>query len=148
MQDGADLLFARQPRFAARRRVIEIVKGGASSGESFLDCAKRELREELGIVAHRWSELGLLYEIPSIVAPAVAIFLARDLEFGPTEPGLEESISVVRMRIEDALVAAASGEIDDSVTVAALLRFALREEHVIIRPEDEPARGVPPNETA
>jgi 8-oxo-dGTP pyrophosphatase MutT (NUDIX family) len=147
VQDGADLLFARQPRFAARRHVVEIVKGGAGSGESLLECAKRELREELGIAARRWSELGILYEIPSIVAPAVAIFLARDLEFGSTDPGLEESISLVRMRIGDALAAAASGEIDDAVTIAALLRFALLERHVIFAPDDESTLG-PTNENA
>lgn len=148
VQDGADLLFARQPRFAARRRVVEIVKGGAGSGESFLECAKRELREELGIAARRWSELGILYEIPSIVAPPVAIFLARDLEFGSTDPGLEESISLVRMRIGDALAAAASGEIDDAVTIAALLRFALLERHVSFAPDNESTLGGPPNENA
>jgi len=134
VKDGDDLLFARQPRFAARRQILEIVKGGASSGESSLDCAKRELREELGIVAHRWSELGVLYEIPSIVEPPVMIFLAQDLEFGQAEPALEESISLVRMTIDDALHAATSGSINDAVTLAALLRFALHEGHVIRRP--------------
>ncbi|MFZ1017093.1 MAG: NUDIX hydrolase [Candidatus Cybelea sp.] len=140
VQDRGDLLFTRQPRFAARGYVIEIVKGGRHDGESVQDCAKRELREELGITAEDWSELGRLREIPSIVDPPVRIFLARDLEFAPPQPAEEESISAVRLPIDEALDAAVAGEIDDAVTVAALFRFAARNGH---RLGTQPA---PPNE--
>lgn len=127
VEDNGDLLFTLQPRFAAQRRVVEIVKGGAADGESPLECAQRELREELGIVARRWLPLGAIYEIPSIVDPPVVIFAARDLEFGPTQAEPEETISQVRMTIADALSEVASGGISDAVTMAALLRFALHE---------------------
>jgi 8-oxo-dGDP phosphatase len=123
-EDSGYLLFTRQPRFAARQYVTEIVKGGSRADESLLDSAKRELREELGVTAHRWSELGTLHEIPSIVDPPVVLFLARELEYGAAEPSDEESISLVRLGIGAALDAAVRGEIDDAVTVAALFRFA------------------------
>jgi ADP-ribose pyrophosphatase len=140
VQDRGDLLFTRQPRFAARCYVIEIVKGGQHEGESVRDCAKRELREELGITAEDWSELGRLREIPSIVDPPVRIFLARDVKFAAPQPAEEESISVVRLPIGEALDAAAAGEIDDAVTVAALFRFAARNGHPLGTP------SAPPNE--
>lgn len=124
VEDRGDLLFTRQPRFAARRDVVEIVKGGSGAGELPLDSAKRELREELGVTARHWSELGTLHEIPSIVEPPVALFLARELEYGVAAPAAEESITLVRLKIGDALDAAVSGEIDDAVTIAALFRFA------------------------
>ena len=122
--DGNKLIFARQPRFAARRAVVEIVKGGGKPGEAPLDSAKRELREELGITAGRWRELGMLHEIPSIVEPPVALFLARDLAYGTPEPGEEENIDLVTLTIDEAVRAALGGKIDDAVTVAALFRFA------------------------
>jgi 8-oxo-dGDP phosphatase len=124
VEDRGEVLFTRQPRFAARRHVVEIVKGGRHLSESPLESAKRELREELGITAHRWLELGKLHEIPSIVAPPVIIFLASELEFGAAEPEDEESISLVRLKTSAALDATLAGEIDDAVTVAALFRFA------------------------
>ncbi len=124
VEDDGELLFARQPRFAAQDHVTEIVKGGAGAGESPLDSAKRELREELGITARKWSYLGLVREIPSIVDPPVALFVARELEYGVPEPADEESITIVRLKIAAALDAAVSGEIDDAVTIAALFRFA------------------------
>jgi 8-oxo-dGTP pyrophosphatase MutT (NUDIX family) len=140
VQDRGDLLFTRQPRFAARCYVIEIVKGGRHEGESVQECAKRELREELGITAEDWSDLGRLREIPSIVDPPVRIFLARDLKFAAPQPAEEESISTVRLPIGEALDAALAGEIDDAVTLAALFRFAAREGHPL------GTRSTPPNQ--
>jgi 8-oxo-dGTP pyrophosphatase MutT (NUDIX family) len=140
VQDRGDLLFTRQPRFAARGYVVEIVKGGQDEGESARDCAKRELREELGITAEDWSDLGRLREIPSIVDPPVRIFLARDLKFAAPQPAEEESISTVRLPIGEALDAALAGEIDDAVTLAALFRFAAREGHPL------GTRSTPPNQ--
>lgn len=125
VQDRGDLLFVRQPRFAARRSVVEIVKGGGESSESALDTARRELREELGVTARAWSQLGNLYEIPSIVSAPVAVFLARDVELGEPEPEAVENVEMVRLEIGAAIDAAIAGDIDDAVTVAALFRFAV-----------------------
>jgi 8-oxo-dGTP pyrophosphatase MutT (NUDIX family) len=140
VQDGDDLLFTRQPRFAARRHVTEIVKGGQHEGESVQDCARRELREELGVRAAEWSDLGSLREIPSIVDPPLRLFLARDLEFAAPEPAEEESISAVRLTIDEALDAAVTGVLDDAVTVAALFRFAATSGRIL------GAAPVPPHE--
>ncbi len=125
VEDKRDLLFARQARFGARRSVIEIVKGGRDSGESALECAKRELREELGIFAGSWSDLGTLYEIPSIVSEPLVLFLASDVRIEQAAPEANESIELVRMNVADAIDAAAGGEIDDAITVAALFRYGL-----------------------
>ncbi|MBV9233230.1 MAG: NUDIX hydrolase [Candidatus Eremiobacteraeota bacterium] len=123
-EDDGDLLFTSQPRFAARAYVVEIVKGGRMGTETPLESAQRELREELGVTARSWSALGSLHEIPSIVDPPVAVFVARELEYGPSQPSEAESITLVRLTIAEALAAASHGELDDAVTVAALFRFA------------------------
>lgn len=124
--DGGDLLFARQPRFAVDAAVLEIVKGGKEEGETPEACAKRELREELGVVASHWEPLGVLYEIPSIVREPVSLFLAHGIEH--VDPAFEavETIELVRIPEMVAVNAAASGQINDAVTVAALLRYSVR----------------------
>lgn len=124
VEDRDALIFARQPRFGARAHVIEIVKGGREDGEAALACAQRELREELGVTAARWVELGRLYEIPSIVSQPVALFLASDIAIDSADPEPQESIELVRLTIDAALKGAANGQIDDAVTVAALFRYA------------------------
>ena len=123
--DGGDLLFARQPRFGAQAEVIEIVKGGREQGESALDCAKRETREELGVEALHWEPLGKLYEIPSIVDSPLELFLAHGVEHVDREQDDMESVELVRVPEDVAIQAAASGQINDAVTVAALLRYGL-----------------------
>jgi 8-oxo-dGDP phosphatase len=125
VEDGSAFLFARQPRFAACIEAIEIVKGGADEGESALECAQRELREELGLEAERWTELGAAYEVPSIIEHPVVLFLARELRAVGTEPEAVEMIAPVRFEIDDAYRAALDGRIDDAVTLAALLRYRL-----------------------
>jgi 8-oxo-dGTP pyrophosphatase MutT (NUDIX family) len=124
--DGAYFIFARQPRFAARSWQIEIVKGGAGRSEDALGCAKRELREELGLEAERWEPLGFVYEIPSIVQEPVVIFVASGVTATAADPEEVERIETVRMPIGDAYAAAADGRINDAVTLAALLRYRLR----------------------
>lgn len=125
VDDDGDLLFTRQPRFAARKYVIEVVKGGSDDGESPLAAAQRELAEELAVSAREWAPLGRLYEIPSIVDEALDVFVARGLRAAAADPEAHESIEPVRMPFARALQAAAGGEIDDAVTIAALLRYGL-----------------------
>ena len=125
VMDGEHLVFTRQPRFAARDEFVEVVKGGAHEGESALACAQRELREELGLAAASWESLGAIYEIPSIVAHPVSLFLARELVPCSGEQEAVESIEPERLAIEAAFALAAGGRILDAVTLAALLRFGL-----------------------
>lgn len=123
--DGSSFVFARQPRFAADAEVLEIVKGGADEGESALACAQRELREELGLRASVWTTLGIAYEVPSIIAEPVTLFVARNVRAVAAAPEHVEKIEPVRLAIEDAYRAARDGRIDDAVTLAALLRYLL-----------------------
>lgn len=124
--DGGDLLFTRQPRFGAQAEILEIVKGGAEPGETSLECAQREAREELGIIAAHWTELGRLYEIPSLMDAPVELFLAHGIEHVESEAEEVETIELVRIPQHLAIAAAASGKINDAVTVAALLRYGVR----------------------
>ena len=120
--DGEEAVLCAQPRYAVERTVLEIPKGGALPGESALACAQRESREEIGLSARRWTPLGAVHEIPSIVAATVSLFLARDCSFGEREPEHVESIEIVRIPFERALRMALEGEIDDAVSAIALAR--------------------------
>lgn len=130
--DGDDFILARQPRFGARASFLEIVKGGADPEEGPLECAQRELREELGIVAQHWRSLGRTWEIPSLVDKPVELFAAAGIRHVRDAQEAVEQVTLVRMRIDAAYRAAREGEIDDAVTLAALLRYST----------DTPARSV------
>jgi 8-oxo-dGTP pyrophosphatase MutT (NUDIX family) len=112
----------RQARFAIDRVVLEVVKGGAEADETPLAAAKRETREEVGVEAARWDELGTAYELPSLVDHSVSLFLARELTHVATQLERVESIETVCLPFEEALEAALTGGLDDAVTALALLR--------------------------
>ncbi len=124
--DGDDVVLTRQARYAIDAHVLEIVKGGADPGEAPRSAAERELREELGLEAERWDDLGIVYEIPSIVQEPVSLFLARDIRTVASAPEDVETIVAVRMPFRDAALAAARGELNDAVTGLALMRAAQR----------------------
>jgi 8-oxo-dGTP pyrophosphatase MutT (NUDIX family) len=128
--DGEEVLLARQSRFAVDAVVLEVIKGGRHAGEDGLACAQREAREEAGVVAARWRSLGRAYEIPSIVAEPVELYLAAGLSPAPLPPEEVERIEIVRMRFDDALAACADGRIDDAITALALLRARSVLDHV------------------
>jgi 8-oxo-dGTP pyrophosphatase MutT (NUDIX family) len=121
--EGDDFILARQPRFGAQSWQIEIVKGGTDPGESIFECAQRELREELGIEASEWSDLGVAYEIPSIIDHPVTLFVASGISHTSSDQEHVETVEVVRMKKSDAYAAAFDGRIVDAVTIAALFRY-------------------------
>jgi 8-oxo-dGTP pyrophosphatase MutT (NUDIX family) len=121
--DGEEVILAAQPRFGARQSVIEVVKGGADPGEDALACAKRELREELGLEAATWTSLGTTFELPSLVALPVTVFAASRVTHTASDPEAVEQIQGVRMTLEDAYAATCDGRIDDAVTIVALARY-------------------------
>lgn len=122
--DGEEVVLVRQPRYAADSRHLEIVKGGAEPGESALECAQREAREELGLIAERWVPLGQLFEIPSIVARPLQLFLATGCRFQAPDPELVETVERVRLPLREAVRLALEGGIDDAISAAAIVRAA------------------------
>jgi 8-oxo-dGTP pyrophosphatase MutT (NUDIX family) len=90
-------------RYAVGRESVEVVSGAIDNDESPLCAAKRELREELGIVAVDWLDLGVTDPFTSVVHSQAHLFLARDLSF--TEPQCEptEIIRPLRMKLDKAV---------------------------------------------
>lgn len=111
--------------YAVGRVTLEGVSGGIDADEDALEAAKRELREELGIVANRWTELGCVDPFTAIVLSPTRLFLAEDLSFGETSHEGTEQIRRVRMSLEDAIAKLLASEITHGPTCVALLRVHL-----------------------
>lgn len=117
--DGAIPLLT-QYRHAIGGWLKEIPAGCINPGETPRGCAERELREEAGLVARQWDQLGTIVTIPSFCDERIALFLARDLTGGEGELDHDEVIKVERVQLDEALRMIRRGEIIDAKTIAAL----------------------------
>ena len=116
-----EVYLVRQYRYMLKRTTFEAMAGFVDKGETSLQAAKRELKEETGISAGSWEEIMKLDMAASVVDAQVHIFLAQDLELGIATPEEDEDIEVVKMSLKEALQKVFSGEITTSATVAGLL---------------------------
>jgi ADP-ribose pyrophosphatase len=112
----------RQYRHGVEDFLWEIPAGKLDAGEAPAVCAVRELREETGIVAQRWTPLGIYISAPGILNEIIHLYLARDLEVGTATPDADEDLELQWLPLTDAVGFALRGDWNDGKTVVALLR--------------------------
>jgi 8-oxo-dGTP pyrophosphatase MutT (NUDIX family) len=111
-----------QFRYSLNAYSWEMPEGGGGLDVEPVEEAKRELREETGVVAHQWAELLRLHTSNSICDEHGVIFLAWDLEHTDAEPEDTEALTVVRMPFGRVLDLVMDGTITDAMTVTAVLK--------------------------
>lgn len=120
LDDAQQIILLNQYRFAIGGWYREIPAGCREPGESSLDCAKRELREETGFSATSWDHLGAVVTIPSFCDERIELFLARDLTEHQSRPEADEILQVERVAFSNALAMIRRGAIVDAKTIVAL----------------------------
>ncbi|MBW3018891.1 NUDIX hydrolase, partial [Candidatus Woesearchaeota archaeon] len=109
-------------KYAIGRNSIEVVSGGIDKGESPLEAAKRELKEELGIEAEEWTDLGSMDPFTSVVSSPATLFLARKLKFSDTNPEGTEKIKVLKVKFEEAVQMVMDSKITHGQSCVLLLK--------------------------
>lgn len=100
----------------------EIPEGGGPLGEAPIETAKRELKEETGIVAEDFKEIMQLHLSNSATDERAFIFLATNLSFSEAEPEETEDLQVKKVHIKEAYQMVLNGEITDAISVAAIFK--------------------------
>lgn len=114
-----------QHRYPHNQYGWEIPEGGAPLGESALAAAQRELREETGITARRWTSLLKMHPSNSVSDEVAYAFVAQDLSYGESAPDDTELLRVERLPLTEAIAMALDGRIVDGFAMAALLKVGL-----------------------
>jgi 8-oxo-dGTP pyrophosphatase MutT (NUDIX family) len=119
-----NLYLVGQHRYPLAEYSWELPMGGAPPHESPRAAAERELREETGLTAARWSELMILHTSNSITDESAIVYVAEDLAAG--EQALEETedLTVKALPFEEAYRWALAGRITDAISLAAIFRLA------------------------
>jgi len=125
--DGEGFVYLTEEfHYAIGREGIEAVSGGGEPGEDPRLTAERELEEELGIRAGRWTAMGTIDPFTTIIHSPTALFLAEELAFGATSHEGTERIKSVKVRLEEAVAWVLDGTITHAPTAVLLLRTLLR----------------------
>ena len=122
--DNADTMLVRQWRHAWDESSWEVPAGTTDAGEDALTCARRELAEETGLVAERYTLLGVVHGAAFLTGRA-HMFLAEGITTSERNPETyEQDMEVLRLPFTDALQAALEGGIAHSGSITALVRAA------------------------
>jgi ADP-ribose pyrophosphatase len=111
------VLLVRQYRLPARAYLWELPAGRIDEGETPLQAARRELKEETGCTARRWTRLAEFFPSPGYVEEKMTIYLAEELRQGEPEPMEDERIETGWFTLRQMGEMMARGEIRDAKTM-------------------------------
>jgi ADP-ribose pyrophosphatase len=118
------VVMERQYRHAANRFLWEVPAGKLDPGEDALAGAKRELEEETGYRARKWTELVEYYASPGFLGESMKVFLAEGLIPGDARPEEDELIDIRLVRLSEILKTIEKGGIMDGKTLSSVLLYA------------------------
>lgn len=124
--DADRVVLLRNHRFVISETLWECPAGTVEPNEPLLDCAKRELIEETGYTAERWTSLGYLYASPGVLDEKLHLFIAEGLTPGAMRPEADEQLHPEVVRLDEAVRMCLSGEIKDAKTITSLLIWERR----------------------
>jgi 8-oxo-dGTP pyrophosphatase MutT (NUDIX family) len=122
LDEGGAAYLAREFRYAIGAKSLEAVSGAIDEGEQPIDSARRELKEELGIEAGEWTELGRVDPITSIINSPSFLFLARNLTLKEKRQEGSERIEAVKVPLAEAVRMVIDSEITHGASCVLILR--------------------------
>jgi 8-oxo-dGTP pyrophosphatase MutT (NUDIX family) len=125
IDDDDRVLLVGQHRYALDEPSWEIPEGGVPSDELPLDGIRRELREETGVAATDWRELGRVHLSNSVTDELAVIYVARGLTHGDSQPEPTEQLEIRWVAFDEALAMVLDGRISDALTVMGIQWVAL-----------------------
>lgn len=125
LDEDLNIYLVGQYRFTLNQYSWEIPEGGGPIGIDILESAKRELKEETGLVAQEWTKLIDLHLSNSVSDEVGALFLARELKQEEAMPEETEQLVVKKVPFSKAYQMVQDGIITDSLAVAAILKVKI-----------------------
>ncbi len=110
----------RQFRHATGGWITELPAGKLENREPPIECARRELAEEVGVTAGRWEALGQFFTSPGVLTEVIHVFLARELTPCDSQPQQNEVLEARWMPLAEAFGLASDASLQDGKTIVGL----------------------------
>ncbi|MBD2724142.1 NUDIX domain-containing protein [Hymenobacter armeniacus] len=111
-----------QYRYALNEYCWEIPMGGGPVELDILESAQRELKEETGLTAARWTRIARIHTSNSVTDEEGFVFLAEELTAGEVEPEETEDLRLWKLPLAEAVRLCMNDRITDGMSVAGLLK--------------------------
>lgn len=102
----------------------EIPMGGGKLSNDVLESAKRELKEETGFTANKWTEIATVHTSNSVTDEEGIVYIAEELTAGETDFDETEDLQIKKVHLSEAIEMVMNSEITDSISVIGLLKVA------------------------
>jgi ADP-ribose pyrophosphatase len=122
LDDSGIVYLTEEFHYAVGRVTLEAVSGGVGPNEKPLSAAKRELREELGIEATDWLDMGTVDPFTTNVLSPTNLYFARALTFHTCSPEGTEQIRCVQVPLLDAITMVMDGRITHAPTCVLIMK--------------------------
>jgi len=120
--ENMDTVLVGQYRYALNSYSWEIPEGGGANGETNLETAKRELMEETGLRASKWTYLDSLFTSNCFTNEVGHVYLAENLEEGLPDPEHTEDLQTKRLPFIKAFEMVLNYEIKDALAIIGIMR--------------------------
>ena len=121
LDDDSNVILVKQYRYPIGSLLLEVPAGIIEDDESPIECAQRELQEEIGYRAGDLKILSEFWTAPGFSDELMYGYLASDLTKSSLPADYDENIEIIRIPFDDVLTLISRGEIKDAKTIATLL---------------------------
>jgi ADP-ribose pyrophosphatase len=127
MDEKQNVFLTSEFHYGIGQYSLEAVSGGVEPGEDPDLTARRELQEEIGLVADHWEYVTTVDPFTTIVVSPTRLYIARGLTTAPKDPEGTELIEMVQMPLDEAIEKVTQGEITHAPTCVVLLHAKLKQ---------------------
>ena len=118
-----NVYLTKEYKFAVEKETLESISGGIDEMEEPLIAAKRELLEETGLTASKWTFLGEIHPFTSVVHSPSHLFIAEEIrDTGKSELEGTEILDIIKMPFSEAVSKVMNGEIIHGPTCVLILK--------------------------
>ena len=122
LKDTETVVLVKQFRYPVNKTVLELPAGKLEKGENPDFACKRELEEETGYRADKWTSLGYIHTTPGFCDEKLYLYKAEELHFVGEHPDEGEVLKAFEIKISDLVSMIKNGEINDAKTICAVMR--------------------------